>query len=100
MQQEGIQLNETVCVDATHPCLPGHFPAQPVVPGVVLLDHVAARIERAGLGPILRLASVKFRAPLLPQQQAEMHIDINEGRVRFRFERDGHMLASGEGVLA
>ena len=30
---------------ADHPRLPGHFPGQPIVPGVVVLDHVLAAIE-------------------------------------------------------
>lgn len=100
MRQEGIDLVETVCIASTHPCLPGHFPGQPVVPGVILLDRVAIRLEASGLGPILRLASVKFRAPLLPDQEAEMHVNVVDGRLRFRFERAGHTLASGEGELA
>ena len=29
-------------IAADHPCLPGHFPGQPVVPGVVVLDRVLA----------------------------------------------------------
>ncbi|RBC43168.1 hypothetical protein BRN41_12545, partial [Xanthomonas oryzae pv. oryzae] len=28
-----------------HPCLPGHFPGRPVVPGVVVLDHVLQAVE-------------------------------------------------------
>ncbi len=100
MPQAGIDLVETVCIASTHACLPGHFPGQAVVPGVVLLDRVAARLEVAGLGPVLRLASVKFRAPLLPDQDAEMHINVVEGRIRFRFMRGDDTLASGEGELA
>ena len=44
-----------------HPCLPGHFPGRPLVPGVVLLDRVLAAIEAAHgpTGP-LRLPQVKF----------------------------------------
>ncbi|MGB0132354.1 hydroxymyristoyl-ACP dehydratase [Dokdonella sp.] len=99
MQQEGIEFTESVSIAATHPCLPGHFPGQPVVPGVVLLDRVAARLDREGMGPIQRIASVKFRAPLLPEQEAQMHISVTEGRLRFRFVRENHILVSGEGEL-
>ena len=46
-------------VRADHPCLPGHFPGRPVVPGVLLLEQVLAAIE-AGHGPLaaLRLPQV------------------------------------------
>lgn len=100
MQVEAIDMTESLCIAPAHPCLPGHFPGQPVVPGVVLLDAVAARLERAGLGSIQRIASVKFRAPLLPGQDAEMHINVAQGRVRFRIVRENQTLVSGEGELA
>jgi 3-hydroxymyristoyl/3-hydroxydecanoyl-(acyl carrier protein) dehydratase len=98
--EEEIELTESLRVDASHPCLPGHFPGQAIVPGVVLLDRVAALLERAGLGTIQRMASIKFRAPLLPGQVAELHISVNERRLRFRIARDEQLLASGEGELA
>ena len=34
-------------VEPCHPCLPGHFPGSPLVPGVVVLDQVLAAIEDA-----------------------------------------------------
>ena len=38
-------------IPADHPALPGHFPGQPIVPGVVVLDRVVEVIE-AGHGPL------------------------------------------------
>lgn len=80
-----------------HPSLAGHFPGHPVVPGVVVLDHVVAAIEaRHGALSALRLPQVKFLAPLLPGDEAEVELDGDGGRWRFRVLRDGTVLASGE----
>lgn len=80
-----------------HPSLPGHFPGRPIVPGVVLLDHVIAAIEAAhGALPALRLPQVKFVQPLLPGERAQVELEGEAPRWRFRVLRDGVLLASGE----
>lgn len=91
------------CIAADHPSLPGHFPGQPVVPGVVILDAVQAQ-ARVLLGDALRLRripQVKFLAPLLPGQAASIELDVDPGpgRVRFRVLREGALLASGDLVF-
>lgn len=48
-----------------HPCLPGHFPGHPVVPGVVLLEAGLEQLGQAGL----RVDMVKFLHPVLPGQE-------------------------------
>ena len=86
-------------IPADHPALPGHFPGQPIVPGVVLLDRVIEAIEAVrGPLPPLRLPQVKFLQPLLPGQSAQVQLQGDAPRWRFRVLRGDTVLASGEVV--
>ncbi|OOC50115.1 MULTISPECIES: hypothetical protein [Thioalkalivibrio] len=73
-------------IGAGHPSLPGHFPGHPVVPGVVILDQVAAVAHAHGLGPVEALPQVKFLAPLGPETAFRVEIDPpgHGGRQAFR----------------
>jgi 3-hydroxymyristoyl/3-hydroxydecanoyl-(acyl carrier protein) dehydratase len=85
-------------IDPDHPCLAGHFPGRPVVPGVVVLEHVLEAIEAAN-GPVgaVRLPQVKFLRPLLPGQMAEIEIDTaSPDHWRFRVRHGGELVASGD----
>lgn len=84
-------------IPADHPCLPGHFPGRPLVPGVVLLERVIAAIEQAH-GPLddLRLPQVKFVRPLLPGQEAHIELEGQAPRWRFRVRCGDALLATGE----
>lgn len=95
-----LQGHEPIRIGADHPSLPGHFPGAPVVPGVILLDRVAAALDRAGAGRLARAGVVKFVAPLLPEQDAQLRWTCDGVRVRFRIERAGSTILSGEGELA
>ena len=92
---EGAQFS----IAADHPCLAGHFPGRPIVPGVLLLAHAIAAIE-AEHGPMqpLRFPQVKFVQPLLPGEIAGVSFEpASARRWRFRVLReDGTLLASGE----
>lgn len=94
------EWSEALRIDAGHPSLPGHFPGQPVVAGVILLDRLAASVEARKLGRLCQLTTVKFRAPLLPGEQANMQVSVNADRLRFRFTRGDELLADGEANLA
>lgn len=86
-------------IDPAHPCLPGHFPGQPVVPGVVILDRVLDAIEAVhGPLPALRLPQAKFVQPLLPREPATVALDGVAPRWRFRVLRGDDLIASGEVV--
>ena len=81
-------------VPADHPCLPGHFPGEPVVPGVLLLEHTLLALGlHAGLPR--RLAWVKFRRPLLPCQEAIVLAAESGDAWRFEVRHGEDVLASG-----
>ncbi len=71
-------------IAADHPALPGHFPGNPVVPGVILLDHVTAAILTAY--PTCRLAGlpqVKFLRPVRAGDAVSIAYSPGPARIEF-----------------
>ena len=87
-------------VPADHPSLPGHFPGNPIVPGVLLLDGVMHALQQATGLRLSRLQQVKFIAALLPEEQAQAVCEIDGNRASFRVtaQRLGAAVAIAEGV--
>ena len=91
-----------LCIPRTHPCLPGHFPGQPVVPGVVLLDYVLEGAERWLGGPCRArsLSTVKFTSPLLPEQHATVELTLTGCELNFVIRRESTIVAQGAFTFA
>ncbi len=92
-----MDYSEESIIDAAHPALPGHFPGQPIVPGVVLLEQVLRAATRAGIDAMVNLLpQVKFSEPLLPAQPFTIRLRSDRPE-RWRFEcvREGRLIASG-----
>lgn len=83
-------------VPAAHPALAGHFPGAPIVPGVVLLEHVVelARAQFA-CGRLCAVPALKFVAPLTPGEVFDCIITGDRDNVNFRVEAAGRRVAQG-----
>ncbi len=72
-------------IDLDHPSLEGHFPGQPIVPGVVILDEIikAFNREQDATCKIQKIPFVKFLLPLQPGAQIVFTFDMSDSLVRF-----------------
>jgi 3-hydroxymyristoyl/3-hydroxydecanoyl-(acyl carrier protein) dehydratase len=86
-----------VSIAKDHPSLVGHFPGNPVVPGVVILDKVRLAIQSKQPGfRISHLPNVKFLHPLLPAQQFQIEIEEHQNKYRFSCRTNNSLIAQGE----
>lgn len=89
-------------VGHAHPALPGHFPGNPVVPGVLLLGQVLAGVN-AELGlAVSAVKHVKFTAALLPDETATARCEAGADEVRFTVQarRAGLLATLARGTLS
>ncbi len=86
-------------IRADHPSLAGHFPGDPMVPGVTLLAHVAEALRaifpQRTPGEILH---ARFHVPLRPGEPFSIEAREEEAGARFavrRADAPGAVIASG-----
>jgi len=61
-------FKQELLITHTHPSLPGHFPDNPIVPGVVILDHVMNYWQNNSGKTIRQINQSKFIQLLTPDQ--------------------------------
>ena len=90
----------TLHITADHPAFQGHFPGNPLLPGVSLLaeviEAVLSRPELAALlGPCPRIGIAKFLSPVLPGTVLNLQLQAKGERVHFDVRQGDRVAASG-----
>ncbi|KNZ32796.1 MAG: hypothetical protein AD742_10230 [Methylibium sp. NZG] len=90
----------TLTIPADHPAFDGHFPGQPLLPGVALLAEVieAVRADAALaelVGPHPRIGIAKFVAPVLPGATLALALRTDGTRVHFELHQGERLTATG-----
>ncbi|MGV8990324.1 MAG: hypothetical protein ACOH1Q_02855 [Thiobacillus sp.] len=85
-------------IPADHPAYAGHFPGQPILPGVVLLDAAMHALAKVQGNPTAsgQIKSVKFLSPVLPGEPLALYYTASAaGGFRFELRSDARTVASG-----
>ena len=86
--------------DRDDPVFAGHFPARPVVPGVLLIECVEAALA-ARNRRVIEVTSVKFHAVAAPEETLRVLVEcLALDEARFEIKRDATLVASGVCGLA
>ena len=86
----------TDTIPSVHPSLPGHFPGDPIVPGVLLLARVLEAAAHAFGVAVTGVPLAKFHARLKPAEKFEIALErSSDALVRFRVMRSETLIASG-----
>ncbi|SEL90818.1 3-hydroxyacyl-[acyl-carrier-protein] dehydratase [Pasteurella skyensis] len=94
--EEGKWITAIKNVSVNEPCFTGHFPEQPVFPGVLILESLAQamgilafKTHSLNKKEIFYFAGVdkaRFKKPVLPGDQMKLHVEILKelrGVIRF-----------------
>ena len=97
----GIAGARQVVVAADHPAFDGHFPGQPLLPGVALLAEVleaarAAPALAASIGPAPRLGVAKFLAPVRPGATLSIEFRLGPTALAWTVHEGTRLAASGQ----
>lgn len=95
-------MDSQFVIPASHPSLEGHFPGNPVVPGVVILDKILQEIDAAWPGQgVTGFSFVKFINPIRAEIKIQISI-IEKDREKLKFEckHGEEIMVSGQCKIA
>lgn len=96
-----MERTDRYTIPETHPALVGHFPDNPVVPGVVILDCVKQSVlQLTERGTVVGFPSVKFIVPLKPNQSFLVTLACKDREaLSFECHHNDRLLCKGQITL-
>ena len=98
VQVDGGHVRVSLFIPANLHYFKGHFPGNPILPGVVQTGWAVLYGERFLSLPseVERLEVVKFRNLILPESKVELSLQRNSnGKLVFKYMQDGEVMSSG-----
>lgn len=91
-------MDHSFTIKSSHPSLKGHFPNNPIVPGVVILDEVINIVKKIKPDFIINsIPMVKFTHPLLAGQCVTVEIkEKNDHTISFNCTHNDIKLVTGQ----
>jgi len=68
-------------IDHRHPALAGHFPGRPIVPAVLILDHILEWLSTEQI-EINTVNHLKFLAPVKPEDEIRVEYEPEKYHLR------------------
>ncbi len=89
METAGVEINAVLAINAQHEIFEGHFPGQPVVPGVCMMQMIKELLESATTQSfhISQANEMKFLSVIDPTQNS-----IVQANVKYTVHENGHMM--------
>ncbi|RFS21132.1 3-hydroxyacyl-ACP dehydratase [Chitinophaga silvatica] len=78
-QQDAGQISTTIELNASHPIFGGHFPEQPVVPGVCMMQTITEVLATALQKPVKlqKATQMKFLTMIDPVKQPQVDVTVS-----------------------
>jgi len=90
-QIEGSEINALLIINAGHKIFEGHFPGQPVVPGVCMMQMIKEIIEEITLQKtnLIKAHDMKFLAVIDPVKNNAIQVNL-----KYSIEADNSIIVS------
>ncbi len=96
MSTSNFSFEHELCIPHNHPSLEGHFPNNPIVPGVVILDTLMRLWQAKTDQPISQIGNTKFVKLL----KADVHCTICYKAIIDKNKIDYQLIDESQAVIA